>query len=581
MGWGTWVLLGVVFSNQYILAAQVSRSVKIGGPESVSLGRYQPVIGTRGMVVADDREAAEWGTEILRQGGNAIDAAVATAFAMSVTRPHYASIGGGGFLVYCTAPTSAAVPKCQTIDYREKAPAAATRDLYIRQGKAKTELSQNGALASGIPGVPAGLLFALEKYGTLSRDKILRRPILLAQQGYLFSPHSEEAAALRWSAMNEAAKKIFGCSGKPCPPGTLIRQPDLAKVLKKISASGKKGFYEGPIAQTIVREIRNAGGILTLEDLKTYTPVLRDPIQIPFLDGELISMPPPSSGGPLLAQLFGYSDRAYKTGEFNHGFGSSETLHALVHGMSLAYSDRSHYFGDPDFVSIPLSQLLSKNYLDLRWETFNSDKANPPDAPGELLPEPQNTTHLSVIDRHGNAVSLTTTVNDNFGSGFVPAGTGIVMNNEMDDFSISPGTPNLFGLVGDEANAIHAGKRPLSSMSPTIVRDSKGNIQVVIGAAGGPRIATSVFQSIFNHYYFGMPLIDAVAAPRVHHQWKPPVVYLESNGFPNEVQAQLIKKGYKLEMVSTLGKVHALERLPNGRVSGAPDFRGEGAAVAE
>jgi gamma-glutamyltranspeptidase/glutathione hydrolase len=566
------------------LASQISSFASASSFQS----RYQPFMGTRGMVVSDDREASSWGAEILRQGGNAIDAAVATAFALAVTRPHYAALGGGGFLIFCPKPTEKGGSPCQAIDYREQAPKAAHRDLYIRNGKGDTHLSQNGALASGIPGVPAGLLLALEKYGTLSRQKILRRPIELAKKGYEFTSYAENAAHERWPFMNEAAKQIFGCSPNqkipktPCATGTVIRQPDLAQVLMTISKQGTQGFYEGPVAKKITHEIKSAGGILTLEDLRSYRPKLRDVIQGKFKGHEVISMPPPSSGGAILIQLLGYVQRADQAEIFKDGFESANSIHAIAHAMSLAFADRAQYFGDPDFVQVPLTSLISPQYLDQQWKTFQLNKASLPAHAGTLpKPEPQHTTHFSVIDRFGNAVSVTTTVNDDFGSGFVPSGTGIVMNNQMDDFSIEPGVPNLFGLVGAESNAVAASKRPLSSMSPTIIRDNKGNTQIVIGAAGGPRIITSVFLSLLNRLRFGMSLTDAVAAPRFHQQWKPTSLRMERFGFSSETKSALLKKGYQLEEVDSLGKVHALERLPNGRTIGVADFRGEGAAIAE
>jgi gamma-glutamyltranspeptidase/glutathione hydrolase len=546
------------------------------------------MVGTRGMVVSDDREASAWGAEVLRQGGNAIDAAVATAFAMSVTRPHYASIGGGGFMIYCPKPTEAGPSSCQALDYREKAPSAAHRNLFIRNGKAETQLSQDGPLASGVPGVPAGLLTALAKFGTWPRQKLLKRPIELAKKGYIFSPHSETAAKSRWSAMNPAAKKIFGCSGAagkipdaPCPPGTVVKQPDLARVLEAISQQGRKGFYEGFFAKKIVDGFQHAGGIMSLQDLKSYEPKWREVLKSNFRGHEIISMPPPSSGGAIVLQLLGYAERAEKSGGLKEGYGSVNAIHSIVHGMSLAFSDRAMYLGDPDFTQIPLSTLISPSYLDNRWKTFDLDEANLPNGAGDLKYEPQHTTHFAVMDRHGNAVSITTTVNDNFGSGFVPPGTGIVMNNEMDDFSVEPGVPNLFGLIGSEANAVGSGKRPLSSMSPTIVRDAQGRVEIAIGAAGGPRIITSVFLSLLNRLHFGMSLVDAVAAPRFHQQWRPTDVIVERFSLAPETRAALRIKGYQLEEVPTLGKVHAIERLPNGRTIGVPDFRGEGAAVAE
>jgi len=584
-----------------LFALQVG-SAELTGPEAATRGRFQPILGTAGMVVSDDRQASEWGAEVLRQGGNAVDAAVATAFAMAVTRPHYASLGGGGFLVYCPHPDKNGPRPCETLDYRETAPGKAYRDMFIKNGIADVKAAQDGPLAIGTPGAPAGLLFALQKWGKLSRQKVLSRPIELAKKGYRFSTHSEAATQARWSAMNSAAKKIFGCDGAtgqqgaiaspsgPCPPGAKIRQPDLAHVLETLSKRGAAGFYEGPVAQKLIQGIQKAGGILTLEDLRSYQPRLRRPLYQNYKEYELVSMPPPSSGGVLVLQLLRYAELADHQGAFEEGYLSAPSLHAIIHGMSLAFADRATHFGDPEFVKVPISPLLSHDYLVSRWKTFNKKKAQLPEAAGTI---PRNakrngagnekleTTHLSVIDREGNAVALTTTVNDNFGSAFVPPGTGIVMNNEMDDFSIHPGVPNLFGLVGDEANSIAAKKRPLSSMSPTIVRDHQGMVRIAIGAAGGPRIITSVFLSLLNRLQFGMTLTDAVSAPRIHQQWRPTDVKVEKNAIGFETLSKLKTMGYELDEVNSLAKVHALERLPDGRTWGAPDPRGEGAAVAE
>lgn len=563
----------------FFIASSVS-AAELKDVESVRM----PSQSTRGMVVADDRQAAEWGAEILRRGGNAIDAAVATAFAMSVTRPHYAALGGGGFLVFCPSAKRKPAADCSVIDFREKAPAAAHRDMFIHNGKADSQLSQNGALASGVPGVTAGLLFALEKFGTRSRKELLTEPIRLARRGVRVSSHTERAAQLRWSSMNKEAQRVFGCGRQPqgpCAVGEILRQPDLAMVLKSISQRGVSGFYQGVVAKKIVDSLSTAGGRMTLKDLADYRPTERKPIRSQFQGYEVITMPPPSSGGTVLTQLLAYSDFADKSQQFKNGFASVESLHAQIHAMSLAFADRTQHMGDADFYPVPMQRLLAEDYLQERWKTFQPLKANLPEAPGAISQEPQHTTHFSVIDAEGNAVAITETVNDNFGSGFVPAGTGVVMNNQMDDFSAQPGVPNLFGLIGAEANAIAPGKRPLSSMTPTIVRDKEQNVRLVLGAAGGPRIITSVYQTLINRIQFGMSLVDAVAAPRIHHQWRPQNVRFEKNGLSYETQEQLKKFGYAVDPVNGLAVVHALERLPSGRVIGAPDPRGEGAAVGE
>lgn len=576
-----------------------------GEASSAMESRYQPVVSTRGMVSADDRIAAEWGAEILRRGGNAMDAAVATAFAMAVTRPHYASLGGGGFLLFCPKkkPANSVPPPCTSLDFRERAPSAAHRDMYMVDGVAHPERSQTGALAIGVPGIPAGLLKALEKFGTLPRKKLLTRPIQLAKQGYPFSANTESAAIERWTEMNPSAQKIFGCRTTkisplaPCPAGTWMKQTDLGKVLEEISEKGTSAFYQGWIARKLVEGIRQSGGVITLKDLKFYQPIVRLPLKTtlspefaqPHFQNtplEVISMPPPSSGGIVLMQLLAYAQMAAQSGNLNQGFGSSETVHTLAHAMALAFSDRAEFLGDPGFVQIPISRLLAPSYLQEKWKPFDPEKANlkdihPSKPLQQELSEPKHTTHFSVIDREGNAVAMTLTVNANFGSGFVPRGTGIVMNNQMDDFSIHLGTPNFFGLVGSEANAVAPGKTPLSSMTPTIVRDADGQVRLVLGAAGGPKIVTAVFQSLVNRIRFGMSLPDSVSAPRFHHQWKPETLELEADGFSVQVRTALEKKGYQLNLISKAAKVHALERFSNQRIWGIADPRGEGAAVPE
>jgi gamma-glutamyltranspeptidase/glutathione hydrolase len=550
--------------------------------------RYRPTVGTKGMVVSDDRVANEWGAEILRKDGNSVDAAVATAFALAVTRPYYASLGGGGFLVHCPPEGK----KCVALDYRERAPKAATRDMYVKNGKADSDLSSDGALAPGVPGVTAGLVYALKRWGTMPLSMVLKRPIELARQGYRFTGFQETGAQSRWEAMNEPARKIFGCEGKPCPSGTLIKQPDLARVLEEIARKGTDGFYRGWVARSISAGVRKAGGIITEQDLADYRPTEREPVSGVVRGYEITSMPPPSAGGAMILQILGYLDRAERDGALDQGYGAAKSVHAIAHALGLAFADRAEVFGDPDFVKVPLAELLSDDYLDRRWKTFRSGHAALPErsglpAPGGAPASPggehatSQTTHFSVVDRNGGAVALTTTLNDYYGSGFVPQGTGVLLNDEMDDFSIQPGHPNMYGLVGAEANAIAPGKRPLSSMAPTIVRDSGGRVRIVLGAQGGPRITSSVALVLANRIFFGLSLPDAVVAPRVHEQWKPETLDLEPVGYSEDTREKLRSLGYAVATDPGLAKIHALERFPNGRVWGVADPRGEGSPVAE
>jgi gamma-glutamyltranspeptidase/glutathione hydrolase len=455
--------------------------------------------------------------------------------------------------------------------------------MYLRNGKADPGLSRNGALASGVPGNVAGWLEALKRFGKKSRSEILSRPIQMAERGVRISTNTERAALDRWSIMNDEAKRIFGCGhmDHPCEVGSLLKQKDLARSLREISKKGVPGFYQGWLSQKIALGIQNAGGILKAQDLKDYRTETRAPLLGHFQGYQIVTMPPPSSGGVFLLQMLAFMDRARAAGLLKNGPDSAQSLNAEAYAMSLAFADRAEHLGDPAFYPVPLTQLLDSHYLDARWKSFNPEHAHVAAGAGKVTSEPSHTTHLSVIDRMGNAVSMTVTVNDNFGSGFVPPGTGIVMNNQMDDFSAQPGVPNLFGLVGAEANSVQSGKRPLSSMTPTIVRDSQGEARIAIGAAGGPKIITAVFQSLLHRLEFGESLTDAVAAPRIHHQWKPQTVLLEKNAFPFETRAALGKLGYAIEESQKLGVVHAVERLPNHRIIGVPDPRSEGAAVAQ
>ncbi len=557
-----------------------------GSIASARESRVQPIAGTKGMVVADDVVAAEWGAEILRRGGSAVDAAVATAFAMSVTRPQFASLGGGGFLMYCPHQS-----ECKVIDYREIAPGAATRDMFVKNGKVVPDLSDTGPLSLGVPGVPAGLLAALEKYGKLSRQVILKKPIELAKNGSVFTTFAEAQTLDRWADLNDDAKRILGCGGTatrlptaPCTPGTQIKQPALMRVLQEISKKGVKGFYEGWVAKKLVDGVQKAGGVLSLNDLATYRPRFRKPLIGKFQDYEVITMPPPSNGGAALLQMLGYAERADHQGELADGYGSARTVHALAHGMSLAFADRAQYFGDPDQISIPLEQLLSPAYLDGRWKTFDAKKANIPTMAGDVYETPhesRETTHISVIDREGNAVAITTSINTFYGSGFVPHDTGVFMNDTMDDFAAQPGVPNGAGLIASEKNAIAPHKIPVSSMMPTVVRDSKGEVRLVLGAAGGPVLVTSIFNCMLNHLRFGMSLPDAIAAGRFHHQWRPNLLRFEAFMFPSEIKQRLQSMGYTIKDQLHQARIYGLERFSNGRVWGGPDPRGEGTAVQE
>lgn len=564
-----------------LLALTLSLPLRAAAPGEF-FGRARGVAGTKGMVVADDREASEWGARMLREGGTAADAAVAAAFVLAVTRPHFAALGGGGFMLYCPAGAD-----CEVLDFRETAPAASTPDMFLKDGK-PTALSVDGPLASGVPGVVAGLLAAHEAHGKLPLSRLLERPIELARDGFRLTSYGQEAAAARWPAFNAAARKVFGCGRGPCGVGAPIRQPDLAKVLEEISRKGRAGFYDGWVAERLASGLRSGGGILTAKDLRGYQVRRRKPLIGRYRGMTIETMPPPSAGGAILLQLLRYAELAEEGGAFADGFGSVRMLHATAHAMALGFADRSKHFGDPDFVLVPVERLTSHGYLDLRWEdTYRLNRANVPESAGEPQPEGGiQTTHLSAIDAAGAAVSMTVTLNNDFGSGFMPPGTGVMMNDEMDDFT-TVWSGNLFGLVTGKANVIAPGKRPLSSMTPTVVRDESRETRLVLGAMGGPRIISSVFQTLLYRLRFDLSLNDAVQAPRLHHQWKPKTLFLEKPGFSPETRDALAAMGWELRETTqavadgAVNQMHCLERFPDGRVWGAADVRAEGAAAAE
>ena len=541
--------------------------------------RVRPRVGWKGMVVSDDEVASEWGSTILKQGGNAVDAAIATALMLSVTRPHAGSLGGGGFLLFCPAPKNEKFKECEVMDYREQAPDASHSKMFVVDGKPKNELAETGALAVGVPGVVAGLKAAHEKFGKAKWTSFFSEPIKRARQGITITPYMNRGLEERLNDFNPEAKKIF--AGKKV--GDVIKQPDLAKVLSSVRDQGRKGFYEGWVAKAILGSLAKAGGLMTKDDLSNYTVKNRKPLQTNYRGFDVVTMPPPSAGGALIIQMLKYMELADADGVLDNGYGSARTIHAMAHAMKLGFADRAQWFGDPEFTKIPLERLLSAPYLKSRWEdTFSKGSSQTIKGSGIDTKESNHTTHFSVIDSEGNAVALTTTINDNFGSGFVAEGTGVFLNDQMDDFSIQPGVPNGFGLVGSEANAVQGQKRPLSSMAPTIVRDKNGENRIVVGAAGGPRITTSVFQILMNRLRFDMQITDALHAGRIHHQWKPDLLKLEKNQISPDVAERLKNMGYTIEFATELAHAHALERdSVTGQVWGAHDPRGEGESVAQ
>jgi gamma-glutamyltranspeptidase / glutathione hydrolase len=555
-------------------AAQQERREYIPFPADAVHG----VVAEHGMVVAQEKIGAQIGADILRQGGNAVDAAVATGFALAVTYPRAGNIGGGGFMVIHSAERHEDV----AIDYRETAPAATTRDIFLgADGKPDIAKSRDSALSIGVPGTVAGLALALEKYGSgqFTLADLLKPAIELARGGFVIADDMADTlpGIQRWLARWPAAAKIFSrADGTSLREGDTLVQADLAATLSAISAQGPRGFYEGPVAEKLAAGVREAGGIMTADDLKSYQPVIRAPVRGNYRGFDIISMPPPSSGGVVLLEALNILE-GFAMSDMKRG--SAPSLHVMIEAMKRAYADRARYLGDPDFVTAPVATLMSKEYAARQRASIDLERATPwTDALSATPPrEGSNTTHFSVVDSRGNAVSNTYTLNFPYGVGLVAEGTGVLLNNELDDFTAAPGASNAFGLVGFEANLPGPGKRPLSSMSPTIVLKD-GKPVLVTGSPGGSRIISTVLQVIINVLDYHMDVAAAVAAPRLHHQWLPDVVRVE-RGFADDALAGLRAKGH--QVVDQLGQTSAnsIAVTPNGLL-GAPDPRTRGAEAA-
>lgn len=540
--------------------------------------RFLPVIARNGMVVGPEQLAAEVGAQILRQGGNAIDAAVATGFALAVTYPRAGNLAGGGFMLIHLADDD----RETLIDYRETAPAAASRDMFLdNEGNLDKQREYFSLQSAGVPGTVAGMLYALEKYGTLTREQALAPAIALARDGIpvsysLFFEISASAQNLR---KNPAAERqFFQPDGSAYAVGDIWRQPDLAWTLSEISEEGINGFYGGEVAQLITTEMESGGGLITAQDLADYRVVERQPVRGTYKDFEIVSTPPPSSGGVHIVQMLnileGYDLQAM-------GHNSAAYVHHLAESMKLAYADRSLYLADPDFVDVPVTQLIDKAYAEQQRQRIDSNVATPSVdiAPGQLLgSESTETTHYSVADRFGNVVSNTYTLNFSFGSNIVVPGTGMLLNNEMADFASSPGSANAFGLVQGEANKIEPGKRPLSSMSPTIVFRA-GEPWLATGSPGGSVIISTVLQTTLNAMVFDMNIATAAAEPRMHHQWMPDVLKMEE-GFSLDTARLLQAMGQNVDMASrTTGRTNSI-MLDEGWLYGSSDTRRPGGWVA-
>jgi gamma-glutamyltranspeptidase/glutathione hydrolase len=537
-----------------------------------------PVIDDYGMVVSQRKIASEVGAKILKDGGNAVDAAVATGLALAVVLPRAGNIGGGGFMIIHLKDKNETI----AIDYREKAPSGAFRDLFLdEEGNYDKKKAQFSLLSAGVPGSVAGFHHALINYGTLSWEEILKPAIKLAEEGFEI-PHdlANTLASKRYRARlssNEAAAKVFYKADKSLyVAGEVLIQKDLARTLKLLSELGPDAFYKGEIAELIVKEMQKNGGLITLQDLKNYNIVEREPLVGDYKDYKIVSMPPSSSGGTHLIQMLNMLEE-FPIKEM--GFGSAESIHILAEVMKRAYADRSKYLGDTDFYKVP-SSLTSKEYAKSLNVFISGDKVTPSDevSPGNPYPyESPDTTHFSVMDSLGNAVSNTYTLNFSYGSGMMIPGTGMLINNEMDDFSSKPGTPNGYGLLGSEANAIEGNKRPLSSMTPTIIFKNN-EPYMVFGSPGGSRIITTVLQVALNVMDHDMNIAQAVHSPRIHHQWLPEVLMIES-GFGPDTERLLTEKGYKLYPSTTMGSVQAIMK-EGDYFYGSADPRRPSAGVA-
>lgn len=539
---------------------------------SCATEKSNDVFYKNGVVVSGHPEASKVGLKILKQGGNAMDAAVAVQFALAVVFPNAGNIGGGGFLVYRDANGNST-----TLDYREKAALGANRDMYLdANGNVLPKKSVQGHLAVGVPGTVDGMVEAHRQYGKLKWAELVQPAIDLAEKGFpITANQAKELNEMKdlFVQFNPEGAALIKEQGEWTENDNLV-QPELAYTLKLIRDKGRAGFYEGEVAELIIEEMRRGNGIITQKDLEAYKSVWREPIKSNYKeDYRIITMPPPSSGGVALTQLL-RSVENYPLSKWGHN--QDSTVRLIVEAERRVYADRAAYLGDPDFYKVPQEQLLNPDYQQERMNTMNWGKATLSSEvkAGPLLPEEsEETTHYSIVDKDGNAVSVTTTLNNSYGSLVFVKGAGFLLNNEMDDFSIKPGTPNSYGLIGGEANAIEPEKRMLSSMTPTIV-EKHGKLFMVVGTPGGSTIITSVFQTILNVIEFQQDMQQAVSSKRFHHQWLPDEVYIEPETFNGKVKKQLGEKGYKLVERPFIGLVDAILVTPKGYQGGA-DPRGD------
>ncbi len=586
------ILLGACYSGSTPAPAPVHGATDVGTPTALATdGSYvpapdrrpgvfpaawrhaagrAPVFGAHAMVASDAPLGSAAGVEIMKRGGNAVDAAVAVGFAIAVAYPEAGNIGGGGYMVIHMADGRAAA-----LDYREMAPLAATRDMYLDANGKLTDKSVVGATASGVPGAVAGLTAALAKYGTMSLAEVMVPAIRYAEEGIVVD--SALANSFRSNAQligKFSGGAVFVPNGAPLAAGTRLRQPALARTLRAIAAKGRSAFYEGPIADAWTSELRSAGGIITRADLAAYQPVWREPVRSTYRGYSLFTMPPSSSGGVTITEtlniLEGYPSLP--------AYGSAGWAHVLASAYQRAFVDRNEKLADPAFVRVPIAQLTDKAYAARLRATIGTMHATPTTTLNTAIRDGMETTHYSVVDGAGNAVATTTTLNNLYGSGVYVASAGFFLNDEMDDFAAQPGKPNMFGLVQGEANAIQPGKRMLSAMSPTIVLDRDGSLLLVVGSRGGPRIITSTSEVILNVLDYRMTLADAMSAPRLHHQALPDSLYLERDAITPAVADSLRAMGYGVAMGRGIGLVNAIMRVRGG-LEGVSDPRSAGKPI--
>jgi gamma-glutamyltranspeptidase/glutathione hydrolase len=533
------------------------------------------LIAEKAMVVSAREEASKIGSAILQKGGNAYDAMIATHLALAVVYPVAGNIAGGGFMVYRNADGTKG-----TLDFREKAPLAAHKDMYLDSlGNVIEGKSTYGASAVGVPGSIAGIFEVYQKFGTLPFKDLIQPAIDLARNGITITKNQSEDLSGAKKAF-QAANNYETIFEKDWKEGDVFKQEELAQTLERIRDFGKDGFYKGETANFLVNYITELGGIITHEDLEKYQAVWRNPITFTYKNHTITTMPLPSSGGICLAQIL-KSIEPYDVSKYEHN--STKYIQLITEAERRSYADRAHYLGDVDFVKVPVDSLIDLNYINNRMRNFSWDKATPSSevSHGNILGyESDQTTHYSIVDQFGNAVSVTTTLNTGYGSKVVVKGAGFILNNEMDDFSSKPGVPNVYGLVGTKANAIAAEKRMLSSMTPTIV-EKDGKLKMVVGTPGGSTIITSVLQNILNVIEYDMGMQESVNQPRFHHQWLPDQILMEPNGFDEKTKAKLDSLGYKIVERNSLiiGRVDAILVLPNGKLEGGADKRGDDAAV--